>query len=192
MNYCSDSTPSQTVCTTLCPPKPIATGRRTVLSSHLYRSPPTWTHGWVYLMSNIQKKTHTHACRACTHIHTCSHTKYIMLKRHPLENWCCLNTAWFCYREKRQWWVITQMTMDKPYLHLTCSGKKNNSSFYSGYRPFLGKNWNIINYKMIRIPMFFYTTLHYKVQAWTGDTAAPAAERPTGRQSLLRHCCGIG
>ncbi len=44
MNYCSSSTPSPTVCTTLCPQKPITTGRRTVLCSHPYRIASTWMH----------------------------------------------------------------------------------------------------------------------------------------------------
>lgn len=47
MNSCSDLMPSQTACTTLPPPKLVATGK-TVLSTHPYQL--TWTH-----RSNIRK-----------------------------------------------------------------------------------------------------------------------------------------
>lgn len=112
MNSCSDLMPSQTACTTLCPPKLVTTGK-TVLT-HLRQL--TWTH-----RSTIRK------------ILCFKHERCVFWKVSAV--W----TLWFCSRtlseqncQTRQWWV-KQMSLPVKILYLlltyhsnfffrTCSG----------------------------------------------------------------------
>lgn len=164
MNSCSDLMPSQTACTTLCPPKLVATGK-TVLSTHPYQL--TWTHRW-----NINALFQTWQ-------------KCVFWKVSAV--W----TLQFCYRtlsehncQMSQWWV-KQMSLPVKILYLLLTYRSN--IFFPEPAQIVEPPLPNTKIEMTEfLNDWINEFLSCQVQVWTCDTSVPATETPNRRQFVLR------